>query len=152
MIFNISINKKYIMMSLSSNCCLKRISQQVKAVGYMEVSDTRVREACLANNFDVIAATDKLIREEQLKISLEDLCVQMGQNPNKKLILCSCNRFKFQTIQVKRYIRKLLKARENVQMKCVESNIEISDTELDDRVIYAFGNELVAFNNIQQDH
>jgi len=139
-------------MSLSSDCCLKRITEQVKDAGYEEVSDERIREACLANNFDVTAATKKLMCEEQLKISLEDLCVQMGQNPNKKLILCSCNRFKFQTIQVERYIRKLLKARENVYIKCIESNIEISDTELDDRVIYAFGNELVAFNNIQQDH
>ena len=139
-------------MSLSSDCCLKRITEQVKDAGYEEVSDERIREACLANNFDVTAATKKLMCEEQLKISLEDLCVQMGQNPNKKLILCSCNRFKFQTIQVERYIRKLLKARENVYVKCIESNIEISDTELDDRVIYAFGNELVAFNNIQQDH
>jgi len=139
-------------MSLSSDCCLKRITEQVKDAGYKEVSDERIREACLANNFDVTAATKKLMCEEQLKISLEDLCVQMGQNPNKKLILCSCNRFKFQTIQVERYIRKLLKARENVYVKCIESNIEISDTELDDRVIYAFGNELVAFNNIQQDH
>ena len=138
------------MMSLSSACCLKRISQQVKDGGYMEVSDTRIREACLANNFDVIAATDKLICEEQLKISLEDLCVQMGQNPNKKLILCSCNRFKFQTVQVERYIRKLLKARENIHVKCIESNINISDTELDETDINAFGNELVAFNNIQQ--
>ena len=137
------------MMSLSSDCCLKRISQQVKAGGYMEVSDTRIREACLANNFDVIAATDKLIREEQLKISLEDLCVQMGQNPNKKLILCSCNRFKFQTIQVERYIKKLLKARENIHVRCIEANIVISDTELDDQVIYSFGNELAAFNNIK---
>ena len=140
------------MMSLSSDYCLKRISQQVNEAGYMEVSDERIREACLANNFEVTAAVDKLIREEQLKISLEDLCVKMGQNPNKKLILCSCNRFKFQTIQVERYITKLLKARENVHVKCIESNIYISDTELDDRVIYAFGNELVAFNNIQQDH
>jgi len=139
-------------MSLSSDCCLKRITEQVKDAGYEEVSDERIREACLANNFDVTAATKKLMCEEQLKISLEDLCVQMGQNPNKKLILCSCNRFKFQTIQVERYIRKLLKARENVHVKCIESNIDISDTELDDRVIYAFGNELVAFNNIQQDH
>ena len=139
-------------MSLSSDCCLKRISQHVKESGYMEVSDARIREACLANNFDVTAATDKLICEEQLKISLEDLCVQMGQNPNKKLILCSCNRFKFQTVQVERYIKKLLKARDNIHVKCIESNIDISDTELDDRVINAFGNELVAFNNIQQDH
>ncbi len=139
-------------MSLSSDCCLKRISEQVKDAGYDEVSDKRIREACLENNFDVTAATDKLIGEEQLKISLEDLCVQMGQNPNKKLILCSCNRFKFQTVQVERYIRKLLKARENIHVKCIESNIDISDAELDDRVIYAFGNELVAFNNIQQDH
>jgi hypothetical protein len=138
------------MMSLSSACCLKRISQHLNAGGYMEVSDARIREACLANNFDVIAATDKLICEEQLKISLEDLCVQMGQNPNKKLILCSCNRFKFQTVQVERYIRKLLKARENIHVKCVESNINISDAELDETVINAFGNELVAFNNIQQ--
>jgi hypothetical protein len=118
----------------------------------MEVSDIRIREACLANNFDVIAATNKLIGEEQLKISLEDLCVQMGQNPNKKLILCSCNRFKFQTIQVERYIKKLLKARENIHKRCIESNIDISDTELDDQVIYAFGNELVAFKNIQRAH
>lgn len=139
-------------MSLSSDCCLKRISEQVKDAGYDEVSDKRIREACLENNFDVTAATDKLIGEERLKISLEDLCVQMGQNPNKKLILCSCNRFKFQTVQVERYIRKLLKARENIHVKCIESNIDISDAELDDRVIYAFGNELVAFNNIQQDH
>ncbi len=140
------------MMSLSSDCCLKRISQQVKEAGYVEVSDTRIREACLANNFDVNAATAMLMREEQLKISLEDLCVKMGQNPNKKLILCSCNRLKFQTIQVERYIRKLLKARENVHVKCIESNIDISDTELDNRVIHAFGNELWAFNSIQQDH
>jgi len=140
------------MMSLSSDCCLKRISQKVKAGGYMEVSDTRIREACLANNFDVIASTDELIHEEQLKISLEDLCIQMGQSPNKKLILCSCNRFKFQTVQVERYIRKLLKARKNIRVKCIESNINISDTELDDRVIYAFGNELAAFNNIQKGH
>ena len=115
----------------------------------MEVSDIRIREACLANNFDVIAATNKLIGEEQLKISLEDLCVQMGQNPNKKLILCSCNRFKFQTIQVERYIKKLLKARENIHVRCIEANIVISDTELDDQVIYSFGNELAAFNNIK---
>ena len=140
------------MMSLSSDSCLKRISQQVKEGGYMEVSDRRIREACLANNFDVIAATNKLIGEEQLKISLEDLCVQMGQNPNKKLILCSCNRFKFQTIQVERYIKKLLKARENIHLRCIEANIVISDTELDDRVIYSFGNELVAFNNIKRGH
>ena len=140
------------MMSLSSDHCLKRISQQVKKAGYEEVSDERVREACLINNFDVTAATDKLVREEQLKISLEDLCVQMGQNPNKKLILCSCIRFKFQAVQVERYIKKLLKARENIHVKCVESNIDISDTELDERVINAFGNESVAFNNIQRDH
>jgi len=42
------------MMSLSSACCLKRISQHLNAGGYMEVSDARIREACLANNFDVI--------------------------------------------------------------------------------------------------
>jgi hypothetical protein len=151
MVYIITI-RNIVIMSLSSDCCLKRISEQVKDAGYDEVSDKRIREACLENNFDVTAATDKLIGEEQLKISLEDLCVQMGQNPNKKLILCSCNRFKFQTVQVERYIRKLLKARENIHVKCIESNIDISDAELDDRVIYAFGNELVAFNNIQQDH
>ena len=88
------------MMSLSSDCCLKRISEQVKEAGYTEVSDIRIREACLANNFDVNAATAKLIREEQLKISLEDLCVRMGHNPNKTLILCSCNKFKFQTLKI----------------------------------------------------
>ena len=76
----------------------------------------------------------------------------MGETPNKKLILNSCNKFKFQTIQVEQYIRKLLKAREKVRAKCIESNINISDAELDERVIYTFGNDLVAFKNIQQDH
>ena len=140
------------MMSLSSDCCLKRISQQVKEAGYAEVSDARIREACLVNNFDVNAATAMLMREEQLKISLEDLCVRMGHNPNKTLILCSCNKFKFETFQVERYIRKLLKARETVHEKCIKSNINISDAELDEKIIGAFGNELWAFNSIQQDH
>ena len=139
-------------MSLSSDCCLKRISEQVKEAGYTEVSDARIREACLANNFDVNTATDKLIREEQLKISLEDLCVRMGHNPNKTLILCSCNKFKFQTFQVEQYIIKLLKARETVHEKCIKSNINISDAELDERIIGAFGNDHWAFNRIQQDH
>ena len=66
------------MMSLSSDCCLKRISEQVKEAGYEEVSDERIREACLANNFDVTAATDNLMREEQLKISLRRLMCQNG--------------------------------------------------------------------------
>lgn len=139
------------MMSLSSDCCLKRISQQVKEAGYVEVSDTRIREACLANNFDVNAATAMLMREEQLKISLEDLCVRMGQNPNKTLILWSCNRFKFQTVQVERYIRKLLKARENLRDMCSKANIDISEAKLDEKIIGTFGNELWAFNSIQQD-
>jgi len=139
-------------MSLSSDCCLKRISQQVEEAGYKEVSDERIREACLEKNFNITEAVNKLIREEQLKISLEDLCIKMGETPNKKLILSSCNKFKFQTIQVEQYIRKLLKAREKVRAKCIESNINISDAELDERVIYTFGNDLVAFKNIQQDH
>jgi len=139
------------MMSLSSDCCLKRISQQVKEAGYVEVSDVRIREACLANNFDVNAATAMLMREEQLKISLEDLCVRMGQNPNKTLILWSCNRFKFQTVQVERYIRKLLKARENLRDMCSKANIDISEAKLDEKIIGTFGNELWAFNSIQQD-
>ena len=73
-------------MSLSSDSCLKRIRLLVEQAGYHEVCDERVREACLDNNFDPKVAANQLIREEQLKISLEDLCVRLGQQPNKEFI------------------------------------------------------------------
>jgi hypothetical protein len=136
---------------MSSAYCLKQISGQVKDAGY-DISSVRIREACLSNNFDVSAATNKLICEEQLKVYLGKLCVKMGHNPNKKFILCSCDRFKFQTVKTEQYIIKLLKSRNKVFAKCTKHNIYISNTELDDVVIKAFGNESCAFNSIRMDH
>jgi len=138
-------------MSLSANGKLKRISEQVLIAGY-KVSSIRVREACLENNFTVNRAVLMLIRQEQLKISLENLCIKNGYNPNKKLIICSCNKYNFKSRKVEQYIMKLLKARKSVHEQCIKSNINISDTELDESIIGAFGNESRAFNKIQLDH
>ena len=73
-------------MSLSSDSCLKRIRLLVEQAGCQEVCDQRVREACLDNNFDPTVAAKQLIREEQLKIYLEELCGRLGQQPNKEFI------------------------------------------------------------------
>jgi len=139
-------------MSLSANCCLKRIRQSVIKAGFDDVSDARIREACLERNFDVKAAVIKLIHEEQLKVSLTDLCIQMGHNPSRNLIVNSCNRFKFQTFQVERYIKKLLIGRQQLKEMCVKAKVDISDEILDKKIIYTFGNAACAFNSLQQDH
>ena len=62
-------------MSLSSDSCLKRIRLLVEQAGYKEVSNKRVENACLTNNFDTKVAANQLIKEEDLKIYLEDLCI-----------------------------------------------------------------------------
>ena len=85
-------------MSLSADSCLKRIRRCVEAAGYKEVSDARVREACLTNNFDPTKAATQLIKEEQLKIYLEDMCVRLGYQPNKQFIYTSCIKYKFKQL------------------------------------------------------
>ena len=51
-------------MNLSSHSCLKRIRNYVENSGYKNVSDERVREACLSNNFDPEDAANQLIKEK----------------------------------------------------------------------------------------
>ena len=58
-------------MSLSADSCLKRIRRNVEAAGYKEVSDARVREACLTNNFDPTKAATQLIKEEPMLLNVE---------------------------------------------------------------------------------
>ncbi len=140
------------MMSLSSNSCLKRIKQQVNNAGFSEVSQERIREACLIKNFDTVAAANQLIQEEQLKVSLEELCEEMGHNPNANIIINSCNKYKFETFQVERYVKKLLLGREELKDRCITANIVVSNEILDNKIILAFGNPLWAFNSVRQDH
>jgi hypothetical protein len=135
---------------MSSNSCLNHIRQNVLSEGF-DVSAQRIRQACLSNNFNIQDATNKLLLEEKFKIYLGNLSIKMGHVPNKKLIKCSCDRFKFKSLQVEKYVLKLLKAKENVHNRCIEANITISDTDLYDKIIASFGNEQFAFMSIQQD-
>ena len=139
-------------MSLSADSCLKRIRRYVEAAGYKEVSDARVREACLTNNFDPTKAATQLIKEEQLKIYLEDMCVRLGYQPNKQFIYTSCIKYKFKQEPVEEYTLKLFKAKTKVKSECKKAKILApEDEELDQLIMYYFGNWRSVFHSIRQD-
>ena len=139
-------------MSLSADSCLKRIRRYVEAAGYKEVSDARVREACLTNNFDPRNAASQLISEEQLKIYLEDMCVRLGYQPNKQFICTSCLKYKFKQKLVEKYTIKLFEAKIKVKSECEKAQIITpEDEELDQLIMYYFGNWRSVFHSIRQD-
>jgi hypothetical protein len=135
-------------MSLSSNSSLKSISRQIVEAGY-NVSDARIRKACLSNNFNIKKASSSLISEEQLKTYLEKVCVKMGYTPNEKIIVFSCIKYKFKMAGAEKYTLQLLKSRKQVHDICIRSNISVSDENLDKNIIGTFGNVLCAFNRIK---
>ena len=137
-------------MSLSAQSCLKRIRQQVEDTGYKTVSEERIREACLANNFNINEAANVIIQEEHLKIYMENVCIQLGYTPNMPMILRSCIKYKFNQKLVEEYIIKLLKSKVQLQQLCSEENINISEEELDQKVMSFSGDYRWAFTSIQQ--
>jgi len=139
-------------MSLSSHSCLKRIRSYVENSGYKNVSDERIREACLSNNFNPQDAADQLIKEEQLKIYLEGVCVDLGYEPIKAFISTSCIKYKFAQEPVKKYIIKLLEAKNQVIIQCEKENITTpKETVLDALILFYFGNWKTVLHNIRQD-
>jgi hypothetical protein len=139
-------------MSFSADSCLKRIRRYVEAAGYKEVSDSRIREACLINNFNPNNAANQLISEEQLKIYLEDMCVRLGYQPNKQFICTSCIKYKFKQVLVEEYALKLFKAKTKVKSECKKAKITTpEDDKLDRLIMYYFGNWQSVFHSIRQD-
>lgn len=55
--------------SHSSSRCLRKIKTATESHEY-NVSDKRIREACLQSNFDVEKAVEKLLKEETVKKKL----------------------------------------------------------------------------------
>ncbi len=138
-------------MSLSADSCLKRIRRYVEAAGYKEVSDGRIREACLINNFNPDNAANQLISEEQLKIYLEDMCVRLGYQPNKQFICTSCIKYKFKQVPVEEYALKLFKAKTKVKSECKKAKITTpEDDKLDRLIMHYFGNWQSVFHSIRQ--
>jgi hypothetical protein len=138
-------------MSLSSDSCLKRIRQYVERAGYKEVSEERVREACLSNNFCPKDAANQLIKEEQLKIYLEDMCVRLGYQPIKAFISTSCTKYKFAQEQVEKYTLKLFEAKSKVLSECIKENLTTPDeSELNKLILFYFGNWKVVLHNIRE--
>jgi hypothetical protein len=139
-------------MSFSADSCLKRIRRYVEAAGYKEVSDSRIREACLINNFNPNNAANQLISEEQLKIYLEDMCVRLGYQPNKQFICTSCIKYKFKQVLVEEYALKLFKAKTKVKSECKKAKITTpEDDKLDRLIMHYFGNWQSVFHSIRQD-
>ena len=139
-------------MSFSADSCLKRIRRYVEAAGYKEVSDSRIREACLINNFNPNNAANQLISEEQLKIYLEDMCVRLGYQPNKQFICTSCIKYKFKQVLVEEYALKLFKAKTKVKSECKKAKISTpEDDKLDRLIMHYFGNWQSVFHSIRQD-
>ena len=138
-------------MSLSSDSCLKRIRQYVERAGYKEVSEERVREACLSNNFCPKDAANQLIKEEQLKIYLEDMCVRLGYQPIKAFISTSCTKYKFAHEQVEKYTLKLFEAKSKVLNECIKENLTTpEENELNKLILFYFGNWKVVLHNIRE--
>ncbi len=138
-------------MSLSADSCLKRIRKYVEAAGYKEVSDARVREACLTNNFNPDKASNQLISEEQLKIYLEDMCVRLGYQPNKQFICTSCVKYKFKQEPVKKYTLKLFNAKIKVKSECKKAQIITpEDDKLDQLIMHYFGEWNAVLHSIRQ--
>lgn len=138
-------------MNLSANSCLKRIRIYVEAAGYKEVSDARVREACLANNFEPRNAAEQLISEEQLKIYLEDMCVRLGYQPNKQFICTSCIKYKFKQAPVEKYTLKLFQAKKKVKLECKKAQIITpEDDKLDQLIMHYFGEWNAVLHSIRQ--
>ena len=138
-------------MNLSANSCLKRIRRYVEAAGYKEVSDARIREACLINNFNPDTAANQLISEEQLKIYLEDMCVRLGYQPNKQFICTSCIKYKFKQVPVEEYALKLFKAKTKVKSEGKKAKITTpEDDKLNRLIMHYFGNWQSVFHSIRQ--
>lgn len=138
-------------MSLSSDSCLKRIRLLVEQAGCQEVCEQRVREACLDNNFDPTVAAKQLIREEQLKIYLEDLCGRLGQQPNKEFISTCCLKYKFAQEQVEQYILKLFKAKTKVINECKKANLKMpNDAQLNHLILFYYGHWQTVLHNIRE--
>ena len=138
-------------MSLSSDSCLKRIRRYVEKAGYKEVSEERVREACLSNNFCPKDAANQLIKEEQLKIYLEDMCVRLGYQPIKAFISTSCIKYKFAQEQVEKYTLKLFEAKSKVLNECTKQNLTTPhESELNKLILFYFGNWKVVLHNIRE--
>ena len=139
-------------MNLSSDSCLKRIRLYVNNTGYQEVSDKRIRDACIENNFNPRNAANQLIKEEQLKVYLEELCFRLGYQPNKKFISTSCIKYKFAQKQVENYTLKLFKAKKKVISECRKQEIKIpNDNKLNHLILFYFGNWKIVLQNIRQD-
>jgi len=81
-----------------------------------------------------------------------DLVFLLSKHPNANIIINSCNKYKFETFQVERYVKKLLLGREELKDRCITANIVVSNEILDNKIILAFGNPLWAFNSVRQDH
>ena len=139
-------------MSLSSDSCLKRIRLLVEQAGYKEVSNKRLENACLTNNFDTKVAANQLIKEEDLKIYLEDLCIRSGYQPNKKFISSSCVKYKFAQEPVIKYTLKLFQAKTKVINECKKENLKMpNDTRLNHLILFYFGNWASVLHNIRED-
>ncbi len=152
-LFNVSLECiDTLTMNLSSHSCLKRIRLLVEQAGYTKVSDQRVRDACLNNNFNPRDAANQLINEETLKNYLETVCVRLGFQPNKQFISTSCIKYKFVPEAVEKYILKLLEAKNQVIIQCKKENIITpTETVLDELILFYFGNWKTVLYNIRQD-
>ena len=98
-----------------------------------------------------VAAANQLIREEQLKIYLEDLCVRLGHQPNKEFISTCCLKYKFAQERVEQYILKLFNAKTRVINECKKANLKMpNDTQLNRLILFYFGHWQTVLYNIRE--
>jgi len=69
---------------MSSNSCLRKITQACSDAGF-NIQESRIREACLASNFDTNMAIKLLLKEEHFKVSLADWCIKKNMKIDQNL-------------------------------------------------------------------
>ena len=78
------INIKYKSFTMSSTNCLRKITQGCSDAGFV-IQEERIREACLAANFDTNVAINLLLKEEHFKVSLAAWGIEKNVNLNQNL-------------------------------------------------------------------
>ena len=78
------LNIKYKSFTMFSNNCLRKITQGCSDAGFV-IQEERIREACLAANFDANVAINFLLKEEHFKVSLAVWGIKKNVNLNQNL-------------------------------------------------------------------
>lgn len=115
---------------------LRKIHEICIGQGY-NVEECRIKKACLASNFDIQEAAQKLLKEENFKKKLVELSKIRGYYPSKNLINWCCEKKHFNHKKTLEYFIKISECRKALINKC--QLVNITDDAIDKAIIVHYG-------------